>query len=133
MQRVKEAFVALAPLENEMVTKLAPMKEGRSEKEDTFTGAPPHPPEADRLPPFSDKHLVGQSRSLFGGVRMLERIDPLDVASNNGDVCATRRRVARKTTLQVEERKRSAVVGKVREVRTAEAWDEHGTDAAEPH
>ena len=130
MQRVEEAFAALAPLENEMVTKLAPMKEGRSEKQHTFTGTPPHAPEADRLPPFSDKHLVGQSRGISGGVRMLERVEPLDVASDNGDVRATRRRVARKTTLQVEKRKRS-FVGKVREVPSADVWDEHGTDAAE--
>lgn len=113
-----------------MVTELAAMKEGRSEKQHTFTGTPPHAPEADRLPPFIGKHVVGQSRGLSGRVRMLERVDPLDVASANGDVRATRRRVAGKTALQVEERNRSAV-GTVREVRSADAGDEHGTDVAE--
>lgn len=86
MQRVKEAFVALTPLENEMVTKLGPIKEGRSEKQHTFTGTPPHAPEADRLPPLIDKNVVGQSRGVFSGVRMLERVDSLDVAGANGDV-----------------------------------------------
>ncbi len=131
VQRVEEAFVALGPFENEMITELAAMKEGWSEEQHTFTGTPPHAPETERLPPFIDKHVIGQSHGLVGGVRVLERVDPLDVANANGDVRATRRRVAGKTTLQVEERKWSAV-GKVREVRSADARDEHWTDVAEP-
>jgi hypothetical protein len=113
-----------------MVTDLGPWRKGGARNNTPSRSPHGTRPKLTGFRRSSAKHVVGQSHGLCGRRRMLERVDPLDLASANGDVCAMWRRVAGKTALQVEERNLSAL-RKMREVRSVDAGEEQGTLSAE--